>query len=174
MSDSSSCVIFGQKRHKKIFFGGNHCSFHVLYINSDSNLKWKISLQWHFNPIAFNLEPFQQVNKTFNGTRYHGTQRNLFLQCRSQSWPFNNYFSSVFNDNTYLPFGLPSSPFTENSITSIVLSQEDVLPALQNLNPTKPQDPDNSPPMIMKECANELAPSLCMLLKEFIALGSYP
>ena len=26
----------------------------------------------------------------------------------------------------------------------------------------------------MKECANELAPSLCMLLKEFIALGKLP
>ena len=103
MTDSSSCVILAQKMHKKNFFGGNHCSFHVLYINSDSNLKWKISLQWHFNPIVFNLEPFQQVNKTFNCTRYHGTQRNLFLQCRSQSWAFNNYFLSVFNDNTYLP-----------------------------------------------------------------------
>ena len=70
MSDSSSGVILAQKMHKKIFFGGNHCPFHVLYINSDSNLTTKISLQWHLNPIAFNLEPFQQVNKTFNGTRY--------------------------------------------------------------------------------------------------------
>ena len=68
----------------------------------------------------------------------------------------------------------PSFSFTENSITSIVLSQEDVLAALQNLNLTKSQGPDNSPPMIMKECANELAPSLCMLLKEFIALGKLP
>ena len=164
MSDSSSCVILAQKMHKKNLFCGNHCSFHVLYINSDSNLKRKISLQCYLNPIAFNLEPFQQVNKTFNGTRYHGTQRNLFLQCRSQNWAFNNYFLSVFNDNTYLPWGLPSSSFTENSITSIVLYQ-DVLTALQNLNPTKSPGPDNFHPMIMKECANELAPSLCMFLK---------
>ena len=59
----------------------------------------------------------------------------------------------------------PSSSFTENSITSIVLSQEDVLPALQNLNPTKSPGTENFHPMIMKECANELAPSLRMLLK---------
>ena len=87
---------------------------------------------------------------------------------------FNNYFSSVFNDNTYLPSGLPSSPFTENSITLTVLSHEDVLSALQNLNPTKSADPDNLHPMILKECANELPPSLCMLFNNSLRLSKLP
>ena len=161
MTNNSSCVILAQKMHKKNFFGGNHCSFHVLYINSDSNLKWKISLQWHFNPIAFNLEPFQQVTKrsTILDTMEHN---GTYFSTANAKAEHSTTISclSLMTTRTY-----PSSSFTENSITSIVLSQEDVLPALQNLNPAKSPGTDNFHPMIMKECANELAPSLCMFLK---------
>ena len=97
-----------------------------------------------------------------------------FTNAKAKAEAFNNYFSSVFNDNTHLPCGLPSSPFTENSITSIVLSQEDVLSVLQNLNPTKPPGPDNLHSMILKECANEFAPSLCQIFNNSLHLGKLP
>ena len=69
---------------------------------------------------------------------------------------------------------LPSSPFTNDTISSIELSNEDVLSALQSLNPSKTPGPDELHPRILKECANDLAPSLCMLFNKSLRLGKLP
>ena len=87
---------------------------------------------------------------------------------------FNRYFSSVFNNDTSLPDNLPSTPFTDTTITSITLTTKEVLSALQRLDPNKTPGPDGFHPRILKECAKELAPSLCALFNKSLRLGRLP
>ena len=52
---------------------------------------------------------------------------------------FNNYFLSSFNTNNMLG-DFPSTPFTDDVISCLQLSNEDVLSALKSLNPNKSPD----------------------------------
>ena len=97
-----------------------------------------------------------------------------YSSAKAKAEAFSKYFSSVFNADTSLPSDLPSSPFTNDTISSIELSNEDVLSALQSLNPSKTPGPDELHPRILKECANDLAPSLCMLFNKSLRLGKLP
>ena len=74
---------------------------------------------------------------------------------------FNTYFTSVFNNDTSIPSDLPTNPFTSDMISTLE-STEEVLSALQSVNPSKTPGPDRLHPKILKECGNELASSLCI------------
>ena len=97
-----------------------------------------------------------------------------FSDSESKATAFNNYFSSVLNADTSLPDNLPSVPHTVTEIASIVLTSEDVLSALNHLDPSKTPGPDNLHPKILKECAAELAPSLYVLFNQSLRLGHLP
>ena len=53
-------------------------------------------------------------------------------------------------------------------------SHEEVLSSLQNLNSSKTPGPDNLHPRILKQCANELAPSLCLIFNKSLCTGKLP
>ncbi|XP_068684372.1 uncharacterized protein [Montipora foliosa] len=84
-----------------------------------------------------------------------------FSDADDKATAFNNYFTSVFNDDLSLPNSLPSVPFTDKLLELVELSNMDVLSALSLLNPTNIPGLDNLHPNILKECAAELSPSLC-------------
>lgn len=96
-----------------------------------------------------------------------------FTSPESKAEAFNNYFASVFNPLDNLPANI-DTPYTDNIITDIVIRQEEVLEALQKLNPSKSPGPDLIHPRILKECAEELAPSLCALFNLSLHLGKLP
>jgi hypothetical protein len=48
------------------------------------------------------------------------------------------------------------------------------LSSLQNLNSSKTPGPDNLHPRSLKECANELAPSLCLIFNKSLRTGKLP
>ena len=87
---------------------------------------------------------------------------------------FNTYFTSVFNNDTSTPSGPPTSPFTSDIISTLKFSTEEVLSALQSVNPSKTPGPDRLHSTILKECANELANSLCLIFNKSLRLGKLP
>lgn len=97
-----------------------------------------------------------------------------FTSPDSKAEAFNTYFDSVFNTDTALPTDINMAPYTDSNFTEIVLSRDDVLDALRNLDPTKTPGPDLIHPKILKECAEELAPSLCALLNLSLQTGKLP
>ena len=85
----------------------------------------------------------------------------------------NNQFKSVFTkdldsatDNT------PQSDFP--ILDDICITEPGVLKLLQNLDPTKASGPDNISPKILKELANEIAPSLTLIFKKSYDTGMVP
>ncbi|CAB3996921.1 RNA-directed DNA polymerase from mobile element jockey [Paramuricea clavata] len=87
---------------------------------------------------------------------------------------FNDYFSSIVSgsDKTTQTDN-PSSP-TDSNLSEFILSPDDVLAALLSLDTNKATRPDEIPPRILKECAHQIAPSLCLLFNKSLRHGSLP
>ena len=87
---------------------------------------------------------------------------------------FNDYFSSIVSgsDKTTQTDN-PSSP-TDCNLSELILSPDDVLAALLSLDTNKATGPDEIPPRLLKECAHQIAPSLCLLFNQSLRHGSLP
>ena len=82
-------------------------------------------------------------------------------------------FQSVFTKETSGP--LPSvKKTTKNIINPIKIRTEGVQKLLSKVNPSKASGPDNIPNRILKECAEQLAPSLAVIFQRSINSGELP
>ena len=86
----------------------------------------------------------------------------------------NIYYQSVFTkDNPQLP--TPEFPsLTQEKLEDVVVSVESVEEALTNLNPNKAAGPDDVESRFLKECAEEIAPTLCQLFRRSMDEGEVP
>ncbi|CAB4003114.1 Hypothetical predicted protein [Paramuricea clavata] len=77
----------------------------------------------------------------------------------------NNYFSSVFTEETFENF--PSIiQRTKDSLTNIECTVAEVERHLKQLNVNKSPGPDDISPHVLKQCCTQLAPSLTTFLNE--------
>jgi hypothetical protein len=88
---------------------------------------------------------------------------------------FNQFYSSVFTrENTAL---VPQVGVGDHSIpplADICITEEEVFRHLAALKASKSTGPDNIHPMVLKECAVELAVPLCRLFRHSMATGYIP
>ena len=86
---------------------------------------------------------------------------------------FNEYFASIFNTDSG---GISEREQSHNDITieDITLSEEEIVAVMSNLDYNKAQGPDNIPVRLLKETATEIAPSLCVLFKKSLRVGTLP
>ena len=86
---------------------------------------------------------------------------------------FNQYFHSVFT----IPGDEPL-PDIETTVLpelgDLVLRVEEVYNVLKNLDKSKASGPDNISPRLLKECASQLAPSICLLFNKSVQSGVLP
>ena len=88
---------------------------------------------------------------------------------------FNSFFAeqcSILLNSSKLPTNL--APRTDQSLTSINFSQDDILKIIQNLNPNKAHDPDKISICMIKICGKSLCKPLEMIFKPCIIKGEYP
>ena len=124
--------------------------------SSDPNRFWS-----YFNRLTRHSNIPESVE--LNGSTYSDTI--------TKADAFNTYFTSVFNNDTSIPSGPPSSPFTSDITSTLEFSTEEVLSALQSVNPSKTPGPERLHPKILKECANKLANSLYLIFNKLLRLG---
>ena len=89
-----------------------------------------------------------------------------YTNSEDKATAFNTYFSSVLNTDTSIPGNLPTSPYTDNIVSTLEFSYEEVASALQCLNVSKTPGPDELHPRILKECAYELSTSICIIFNK--------
>lgn len=84
---------------------------------------------------------------------------------------------SVFSHSIYSPSHIepPDSILTPSQasldvLSEIKLSEDEVAVVLRNLDPNKAGGPDGIPGRLLKELANEIAPSLCKLFNQSLSL----
>ena len=63
---------------------------------------------------------------------------------------------------------------SDSSICDLIISPEDVLVVLLNLDIHKAVGQDQIPPRLLKECAHQIAPSLSLLFNRSLSEGSLP
>ena len=87
---------------------------------------------------------------------------------------FNKYFFSVFS-NKPEPKVKPVIKCLKNpSLSNITLTIDEVYNILNSLDTSKATGPDGLPARILKECSNELAPSLCRIFNMSLSTGVVP
>ena len=88
---------------------------------------------------------------------------------------FNSFFAeqcSILLNSSKLPTNL--APRTDQSLTSINFSQDDILKIIQNLNSNKVHGPDKINILMIKICIKLLCKPLEMTFKSCILKGEYP
>ena len=87
---------------------------------------------------------------------------------------FNDYFHSVFSTpktGIALP---PISVKSDNMLANIVFSEIDIINVLRGLDVNKASGPDDIPLKVLRECADELAPSLTTLFNLSMSTCTLP
>ena len=88
---------------------------------------------------------------------------------------FNSFFAeqcSILQNSSKLPTNL--APRTDQSLTSVNFSQDDILKIIQNLNPNKAHGPDKISIRMIKICGKSLCKPLEMIFKSCIIKGEFP
>ena len=60
------------------------------------------------------------------------------------------------------------------SLGNFKITIEEVHTILKSLDKNKSSGPDEIPPIVLSQCANSLAPSLCALINKSLELGQFP
>ena len=79
--------------------------------------------------------------------------------------------NSTLDDSGTVP---PTLPPSNSFIPYINISYEDVVSALSDLDTRKAYGPDGIPPLVLKSCAQALAPCLESLFHLCLSTGSFP
>ena len=89
-----------------------------------------------------------------------------------------NLLNSFFAEQTVLPGSTTTVPditaHNTESFTSLHTTPSAVFDVLHSLKPGKAPGPDGLPPLLLKECAKGIAPSLAQLFNRSFALGKVP
>ena len=89
---------------------------------------------------------------------------------------FNRFFFSTFTQDTDSSAITLSPPYLSNPplLECLQISEADVSRLLAGLDPSKAPGPDSIPTLVLKECARELAPSVCRLFNLSLVSGKVP
>jgi exonuclease III len=103
----------------------------------------------------------------------YNTNREKIDNFKEMANIFNNFFQSIFSNNTNLP--LPNiNTYEDDNLRNVTLTEEEVYKELTQLNPSKAQGPDNLPTKVLKDCAQELTPSVTTLFNDTLSTGTLP
>ena len=109
---------------------------------------------------SFGIAPLKSGNKMVSDSK---SKANILVK----------QFQSVFTIDK--PGELPKTSKTaKHKIPPIKIKTEGVQKLLAHVNPSKASGPDNIPNRILKECANQLAPSLSIIFQLSIDSGELP
>ncbi|CAB4033140.1 Hypothetical predicted protein, partial [Paramuricea clavata] len=123
---------------------------------------------------CFHTSKRQFSRLTFAQRQYSALDQRKPSRPRDIAELFNDYFPSIVSgsDKTTQTDN-PSSP-TDSNLSELILSPDYVLAALLSLDTNKATGPDEIPPRTLKECAHQIAPSLCLLFNKSLRHGSLP
>ena len=85
-------------------------------------------------------------------------------------------FKSVFTPQDDSDQEMPhvDSNNIKSTLSSIAITETGVAKLLRGVNPSKASGPDNIPNRVLKECADQIAPSLCCIFQRSLDTGILP
>ena len=85
----------------------------------------------------------------------------------------NKFFASVFTDEDCIPIHPPEN-MTQSSIDGILITESDVLLAIDKMNVSKAPGPDKISPRILKETKHQISKPLSVLFNKSLTVGKVP
>ena len=143
------------------------------------NLKYNNFIQSSTEKIAQNPKVFWKIvkskNKTKNVPDRLTHERKYFSTTKDRAKAFNDYFYSVFINESHVEDDLPViDEFVNLDLCNIYIEKEEVEKLLKEVNASKAGGPDEIPGRILKECSMSLAPSLTMIFNLSLQTGKFP
>ena len=129
-------------------------------------------LQIHGNPKSF-WSYVSSIRKGSNDLVALKENNTTLMDDLSIAESMNSYFSAVFTSESFTNFPVFNN-VVNSKLLSIVCNANEISDILKNLNAYKSPGPDHLPPRVLKECAVEIAPSLCKLMNASFTTGSIP
>ena len=86
----------------------------------------------------------------------------------------NKFFASVFTTEDTNVIHVPPAVATDNILSSINVTEDDVLKCIDKLKVNKSPGPDTISPRVLKEAKNELAKPLSHIFNKSLQLGEMP
>ena len=125
------------------------------------------------NPKAFYQYVASQTKPKEKVSNLENENGNMTENDQEKTEVLNSFFSSVFtNENTE---NIPSfEKRTDELLTKIEITQDDMYRALRKLNPSKSPGPDQLHPRILKELSQELSYPLFKLFNRSLKEGKVP
>ena len=105
-------------------------------------------------------------------TLFHDNEQ--FSTTEGKADAFNKYFASTFRPIKQTSPSVPSTSYSQDNLESISVSTEEVSYLLSNLSTDKGTGPDDISARLLKECSNEIAPSMTLLFNKSLSLGKIP
>ena len=100
---------------------------------------------------------------TYNNTTFSGD--------RARAEPFNDFFKSVYKDHSWCQVTFDEPAITDNSLCRVQVSVEEISKILSSLHVHKAIGPDKLPTIVLKECAESLAPSVTAVVNFGLRTG---
>jgi hypothetical protein len=97
-----------------------------------------------------------------------------FTTAEGKADAFNIFFASNFRPVTPISPRISSTSYSLDNLESISVSTEEVSYLLSNLSTDKATGPDEISAQLLKECSNEIAPSMTALFNKSHSLGKVP
>ena len=115
------------------------------------------------NPVKHNIDAL----KTSDGTLLYGDQEKAYNL-------LNEYFCSVYTQETLVNFPAPTSVNDETIIDTIVCTRQDLIILIRKLKDKKSPGPDNFLPKILKEVCSSVIDSIVYMFNLSLKYGSLP
>ena len=134
----------------------------------ESSFKSNSKAFWSYHKAVLHHRASHNAVLKYNGTIAKSSKEKAEL--------FNLYFSSVFSTpdvNTNYDNEI-NSPETVTSLAEFEICVDEVNECLSNLDTSKACGPDGIPARLLKECSQQIAPSLCALFNTSLGHGRLP
>lgn len=94
-----------------------------------------------------------------------------FSDDRARAEAFNDFFKSVYKDHSRCQVTFDEPVITDNSLCHVQVSVEEISKILSSLDVHKAIGPDKLPTIVLKECAESLAPSVTAVVNFGLRTG---
>ena len=97
-----------------------------------------------------------------------------FTTSERKAGAFNKFFASTFHPASPSSSGVTSITHGADTLETVSITIEEIRYLLSNISSDKATGPDEISGRLLKECSNEIAPSLTALFNKSLALGKVP
>jgi hypothetical protein len=129
------------------------------------------------NSIKTDIKAFWRYTKSKNTTNVLASRmyyESVFANNGSDiANLFAKHFSSVYNKPSNVTYE-PNFPESNRSISSITITEHDIVEALESIDIHKGAGPDGVPPVLLKECRMALAKPLFLIYNHSLNTGCFP